>query len=118
MAKKGIPPTVGNFIAVLTSELTQYDQKVASRERHVNIYRLGHYLEAAHKVEEEVLRHASAGDQMTPEIAGIMVDAMGENFTVSYKADNFDLPPCRNVVKKLAAFLDSGKNPSLIAPKR
>lgn len=115
--KKGIPPTVGNFIAVLTSELTQYDQKVSARERHVNIYRLGHLLEAAHGVEKEILRRAKADDTMTPQIAELMVDSMAEHFTVSPKADNFDLAPCRNVLKKLAAFLDSGKNPSLVAPR-
>jgi len=115
--KKGIPPTVGNFIAVLTSELTQYDQKVSARERHVNIYRLGHLLEAAHGVEEKVLSRAAVDDEMTPEIAEVMVDAMMDHFTVSWKADNFDLAPCRNVIKKLGAFLDTGKNPSLIAPR-
>lgn len=54
MAKRGISPTVCNFQTLLVSKLTQQDQREAKRDMkyggRVNIYRIGHYLEAAQKV--------------------------------------------------------------------
>lgn len=107
---KGIPPTVGNFILVLKSKLTQYDQ----RAKGGSMYRLGHFLEAASKVEDKVLRHANSTDEMTLPIAKAMVDAMAESFSVNLR-DEFDLPPCRTVVKQINAFIQSGKLPSLVS---
>lgn len=110
---RGIPPTVGNFLAVLTSQLTQYDQKASLRERHVNIYRLGHLLGAAQRVEEEMLRRADKQAPMTPELADEMIAAMSGAFSVG-RDGQFDLAPCRNVVKQLRAFVERGKDPSLL----
>ena len=112
---KGIPPTVRNFITVLVSKLTDYDEKTSRREKRPNIYRLGHLLEAAQRVESEVLRHAQPDEEMTQEIADHMFLAMNKNFTVSGgRDDKFDLPPLRNVVKQLEAYLATKKNPSLV----
>jgi hypothetical protein len=111
MASKGIPPTVGNFVLVLKSKLTQYDQKA----KHGSPYRLGHLLNAAAKVEEEVLRHASPTDTMSEDTAVRFITAMAGAFTVNPRENKFDLAPCRNVVKQLEAFLASGKNPSLVS---
>jgi len=110
---RGIPPTVGNFLAVLTSQLTQYDQKTSLRERHVNIYRLGHLLRAAQRVEDEMLRKADKQAPMTLELADEMITTMSGAFSVG-RDGQFDLAPCRNVVKQLRAFVEKGKNPSLV----
>lgn len=108
MAKKGIPPTVSNFMAVLKSMLTQYDQKVSARERHVNIYRLGHLLEAASKVEGDLTSAgAKGGEAMTPGLAEVMFASMDRRFDLNF-------PPVKKTVKQLAAFLTNGKNPSLL----
>lgn len=107
--KKGIPPTVSNFMAVLNSMLTQYDQKMSARERHVNIYRLGNFLEAASKVNEDLISAGAKDDEvMTPEIAEAMFASMDRRFDLNF-------PPVKKVVKQLAAFLTNGKNPSLIS---
>ena len=114
MKKKGIPPTVGNFIAVLISKLTQHDQKLAGRERNVNIYRLGHLLNAAGRVEQEVLKGvASKDDVMTIELANKMISSMRTAFTTNNQG-KFDLAPCRNVAKQLKDFIEQDKNPSLL----
>ena len=110
---KGIPPTVGNFILLLTSKLTQYDQ----RDKRGSIYRLGHLLGAAQKVEDEVLQHASRTDTMNEDVAVRFITAMADAFTVNPRENKFDLAPCRNVVKQLEAFLASGKNPSLVSSR-
>lgn len=107
MATKGIPPTVNNFIAVLKSKLTQHDEKISRRERSPNIYRLGHFLEAAGKVEEDVLGAAKPGDTMTREVAEVMVRSLSRHFT-------HDFSPAKAVVKQLNEHLDAGKNPSLV----
>jgi hypothetical protein len=108
-ASKGIPPTVNNFIAMMQSMLTQYDQKVSARERFPNIYRLGHLLEAGHKVEADL---GDAGvrddDVMNGEIAAAMYEALARRFEPGF-------PPIKKVVKQISEFLATGKNPSLIA---
>ncbi|HEV3059616.1 MAG TPA: hypothetical protein VGY48_15305 [Vicinamibacterales bacterium] len=116
MAKKGIPPTVCNFQTVLTSKLTQYDQrqeKAALKRGHSHsIYALGHYLKAAEKVEADVKRAApDCNVTMTPEIASTMRTALRRHFT-----DGF--PPAQNVTKQIDAFLTTGKEPSLLGRAR
>jgi hypothetical protein len=120
---KGISPTVGNFFAVLSSLLTQYDVQTSAREAkgrhgHVNIYRLSHLLGAMHKAEDELKRHIGKFDDpavmMTPEIAGALVDILTDCFTVNHRSNEFDLPPLRKFVKQLEAFVSTGKNPTLI----
>lgn len=104
---KGIPPTVANFLLVLDSKLTQYDQRMSKKERHPNIYRLGHYLKASGNVKEAVLSIATGNELMSPGVAHEMVASMSHEFTP-------DFPPAKNVVKQLNAYLESGKQPSLI----
>lgn len=120
---KGIPPTVGNFFAVLSSLLTQYDIKESAREArgrygHVNIYRLGHLLGALHKAEDELRRAIGKFDDpavmMTEEIAGALVAILADNFTVNHRTNEFDLAPLRKFYKQLDAYVTNGKKPSLI----
>lgn len=121
MASKGIPPTVKNFIAVLISKLTQFDQKISMKERNPNIYRIGHFLEAAHKVEEDLKAVGlHGGETMTIEIADALKKILRKRFilrqdrTTFEKTDKFDLPPINTLVKQVDAYLTKGKNPSLI----
>lgn len=109
MKKSGIPPTVGNFVAVMQSLLTQYDAKVSSRERHVNIYRLGHLLEAGHKVTEDLDAAGVTDDmEMTTEIADIFDRSLSRRF-------EDDFPPVKKLIKQITEFLADGKNPTLIS---
>jgi hypothetical protein len=120
---RGISPTVGNFFAVLSSLLTQYDVQASAREArgrggHVNIYRLGHLLKAMHKAEDELKDVIGKFDDpavmMTEEIAGSLIAILTGCFTVNWKTNEFDLPPLRKFYKQLDAFVSTGKNPTLI----
>jgi hypothetical protein len=120
---KGISPTVGNFFAVLSSLLTQYDVQMAAREAkgrhgHVNIYRLGHLLGAMHKAEDGLRsvigKFTNPEVMMTAEIARQLVDILTTCFTVNWKTNEFDLPPLRKFYKQLDQFAATGKNPTLI----
>jgi hypothetical protein len=102
---KGIPPTVGNFLRVLKSKLIQFDQKLEKRQP--NAYRLSHYLGAADRVEEHVLRKSRESDMMTLEIAETFVVGLSSAFS-------YDFPPAKQLVKQLNAYLETGKNPSLV----
>ena len=116
MAKKGIPPTVCNFQTLLISKLTQQDQREAKRDMkyggRVNIYRLGHYLEAAQKVEADMQRVApDCNVTLTPEIADKMRVSLRHHFTPTF-------PVVKNVEKQIDAFLTTGKQPSLLGLAR
>ncbi len=114
MAKKGIPPTVCNFLHVLSSKLTQYDQKLAASETRrggrENIYRLGHYLEAAEKVERDV-GLPDCHVTLSPAIASTLKESLNRRFNPGF-------PPAKNVEKQIDAFLTSGKQPSLLGKSR
>lgn len=66
---------------MLTSHLTQYDQRLAKRERQPNIYRIGHFLKAADDMEKAV----KSGQDME--------SAFAESFTPS--------APMERIAKKL-----------------
>lgn len=100
--------TVRAFVAVLKSKLTQHDKKVSSRERMPNIYRLGHLLGAAQRVEATV---KGVMDQSTPEALKALEAAMDHEFERGF-------PPVNAVKKQIAAFLSSGKMPTLKEAKR
>jgi hypothetical protein len=114
MAKKGIPPTVCNFMAVLTSKLTQHDVKESAREMRrgrPNIYRLGLLLQAKEKVESDVARVApDCNVVVTPEIASTIKRSLNTRFNPGF-------PPVKNVEKQLEAFLTSGRQPSLLGSR-
>lgn len=118
---KGIPPTVKNFVAVLISKFTQFDQKISAKERNPNIYRIGLFLEAAHKVEEDLKALGlHGGETMNPEIADALKKILRKRFIVRRDrttfeyTDKFDLPPVNTLVKQVDAYLTKGKNPSLV----
>lgn len=116
MAKRGIPPTVCNFQTLLTSKLTQYDQRqekaAMKRGRSHSIYAIGHYLGAAQKVEADVKRVVpNCNVTMTPEIAIEMRSSLRNRFAPSF-------PPVANVEKQIEAFLTTGKEPSLLGGAR
>jgi hypothetical protein len=98
------PCTVHKYLMVLTSKLTQYDQKENLREMkrggRGNIYRLGHLLEASQKVEDRV---AKLKDRHDPEALSALKSAIAANFT--HDDGIFGLAPVRNVIKQI----NSGK---------
>jgi hypothetical protein len=110
----GISPTVNNFVAVMQSLLTQYDQKLSAKERNPNIYRLAHLIGAGQRVEAELADAGVSGkDTMNPDVAMKFMSALAGVFIVKLDGQ-FDLPPVRKLVKQIEEFLETGKNPSLI----
>ena len=96
--------TVGAFVWVLKSLLTQYDKRLEARQP--NIYRLGHLLEAAGKVEDDV---AAYKDRDDPEALEALKKSVSRRFIVR------DMPPAAALIKKIDQFLASGKPPRLAA---
>lgn len=80
------PCTVGKYLTVLVHEVTRYDRREEARELkrpggRVNIYRLGHLLGAAQKVEKDLEKFA-ADDVATNERARDKLKAsLGRRFT-------------------------------------
>jgi hypothetical protein len=95
-------PTIRNYLTLLTSKLTQYDQATGAREAkkgRSNIYRLGHLLKAAQGVEDRV---KDVLDDTSPEAREKFKKALEKAFILT-RDGSFDLPPLRNVAKQLAA---------------
>lgn len=112
---KGIPPLVRNFVAVMISKLTRYDQRLAAKERYPNIYRIGHYLGAAHKVEADLGDHGFKGDEIvTAENASLLKKIFRSRFTTHPITGESDFPPIKAVIKQIDDYVTKGKNPSLI----
>jgi len=96
--------TVGVFLMVLKSKLTQYDKKLSAKERMPNIYRIGHWLGASQKVQERVKASLNLD---TPEALQALNDAMDKEFTPGF-------PPVNAVKKQIEKFLTNGKMPTLL----
>lgn len=102
-------PTIENWLFVLRSKLTQYDMATSKREAargRVNIYRLGHLLGAATKVQEDLTKMLNRDD---PEALRRLRASIQKRFIVS------DMPPAKNVLKQLDAYEQTGKHPSILA---
>jgi hypothetical protein len=100
--------TVEMFLQVLTSKLTQYDQKEIKREQahggNGNIYRLGLMFEASEKVERDVAQYLKRDDA---EALGVMKASLQKHFHATY-------PPIANVLRQIDNWLTKKKKPSLI----
>jgi hypothetical protein len=82
------PCTVGKYLAILGSKLTQYDMRESAREArrgHPNIYRLGHLLDAKQKAEADV---AAVRDRYDPEALDRLRAALAERFTPNFSPVN------------------------------
>jgi len=99
--------TVGTFLLVLSSKLTQYDQRATKKDG--NIYRLSLLFAALQKAGKRV---AKLKDEDSPEALQALKDALLREFTKDLRGRP-DLPPVANVFKQIDAFLSSGKLPSL-----
>lgn len=108
--KHGVPPSTRNFLHALTSKLTQYDQKESIRWP--NMYRLGHLLEAAHKIEQDLGSRINE-DPMSRETGLKFIESMETRFTVA-RNGQLDLAPARNIVKQIKTYLEKGTKPSLV----
>ncbi len=100
--------TVKMFLHVLTSKLTQYDAKETKREQtrggQGNLYRLGHLLEAANKVEEDVKDYLDKDDEEAMEA---LRASLKKRFTPNF-------PPINTVLRQIDNWLTKKKKPSLI----
>ncbi len=94
--------TVRVFLTILTHKLTMYDKRLSTRQP--NTFRLGHFLDAASKVEKDMKRHLDSDD---PKHLEKLKAAIGKRFIVR------DMPPAKAVIKQIDAFIDKGKLPKL-----
>jgi hypothetical protein len=105
--RTGIPGTVENFIMVMSSKLTQYDQRLSKGEMKrggmPNIYRLGHFFKALDHVKTDTRSIAKSDKQADLEK---LMASLGRRFT--------DFPPRRAVLKQIDQFIATGKKPSLV----
>lgn len=101
-------PTVQTFLMVLTSKLTQQDEKDMARETkrggRGNIYRLGLLFEAQEKVEKDV---AKVLDRSDPEAMFELKRSLTTRFIP-------DFPPIRNVVRQIDSWVNDARHPSII----
>lgn len=93
--------TVDLFLMILSSELTQYDKRLQSREP--NIYRLGHFFKAADRAKE---RLKGKGDSDDPADLELLKKALTKSFAA-------DFPPVRRVIKKIDEYVEQGLEPML-----
>lgn len=103
--------TVENFLVVLTSRLTQYDQNLARREvkkGQMNIYRLGNFLRAKQIVSDEVKDVLQRED---PEALNRLKKAINKNFSWTFA-------PAKATIKQIDLFLSDGVLPTLVRGKK
>jgi hypothetical protein len=100
--------TLRAFRALASSKLTQYDERLQAKQP--NNYRLGHYFGALERAEKDVLSHYDLDDD-SPEALNAFKSALLRRSTSS--GGRSDLPPIRNVIKQIDAFLATGQLPSL-----
>lgn len=92
---------VSTFLLVLSSKLTQYDAR--EQRKHYNIYRLGHLLGAAEKVQKDMRGLESRSD---PEAMARLKASIARRFTLPFR-------PASAVIRQIDAWVTSGKKPSL-----
>jgi len=100
--------TVGVFLILLTSKITQADKAAQERSYkrpggHFNIHALPLMLEAAQKVEDRMRAYKDRDD---PEAL--------ERLKAEIKRSFNDVSPIRATIKQIDAFLATGKLPSLV----
>jgi hypothetical protein len=93
--------TVSAFLAVASSKLTQYDQRLEAKQP--NIYRMSHYLGALDKVRQDVK------DVLNDDSP----DALGR-FRASLMRQFHTLPPITATIKQIDDYLTTGKLPRLV----
>lgn len=92
--------TVGTFIEVLTSKITQWDK----RYNKSNPYALGNYLGVVQKLRTELSSVLKNDDEPSlTKLKGVMNRKFDPKF-----------PPVKATVKQIDAFLATGKKPSLV----
>lgn len=92
---------VKTFLTILRSYLTQFDQKLEKKQP--NIYRLGHYLGAADKVESAVKSHLN-------DDSGEAMEALSSALKKNFESD---FPPLKKVLKLVDEWQHDKKLPKL-----
>lgn len=98
--------TVEDFLQVLISRLTRYDQRISRREKSPNIYRMGLWLEAEERVRDDVKAYMDRDD---PEALKVLRRALAGEFNVG------DMPPVKQVLKQMDSWEQKGRTPKLAA---
>lgn len=101
-----VEPTVKGFITILVANLTQYDMVASAREAKgrgsVNIYRLGHLLEASQKMEDRL--KPILGSSSPDDLRTLKKEILGKAFLP-------DFPPAKKTAKAIDKYLADGKAP-------
>jgi hypothetical protein len=90
------------FLSVLRSKLTQYDMKLSVRQP--NMYRLGHYLAAAERVEKDM---GKSLDSTSPAALEKLRQSLHKRFEMPFA-------PASAVERQIDAYLTKGTMPSLV----
>lgn len=98
--------TVEDFLQVLISRLTRYDMQISRRESIPNIYRLGHWLQAAENVRDGVRPYLNRDD-------GEAMTALRRALNKEFHAG--DMPPVKQVLKQMDNWEQKGRTPKLAA---
>lgn len=102
---KGGAVTVGLFAGpVLSSALTQYDQR-QSKSKYHNPYALAQYFAAANSLKDE-LKAKKLDDLSTPEAFASLKGMLGYYFAETFS-------PIKKVIKQIDQYLDTGKEPNI-----
>lgn len=103
---------VKDFSLILTSLLTQYDQKESLREMkrggRPNIYRLGHLLKAAQET-EDVAKHVGIWERSDGQAIADYRYLLQQHFI--FERGQFALSPLRQLDKQMGAWVAGGKLP-------
>lgn len=94
---------VSTFFAILSSYLTQQDEKESKRERSPNIYRLGLLLQAMQGAEDKLHKYLDRDDS----------EAMDAMKAVLSRAFNPGFPPLKKILKQIDEWQTSQKLPKL-----
>jgi hypothetical protein len=90
------------FLSVLRSKLTQHDVKLSAKQP--NMYRLGHYLAAAERVEKDM---GKSLDSTSPAALEKLRQSLHKRFDMPFA-------PASAVERQIDAYLASGTMPSLV----
>jgi hypothetical protein len=93
--------TVKTFLAILSSYMTQFDQKLEKKQP--NAHRLGHYMTALNKAEAK----------LTPYLDDDSPEAMTKLKAVLHGVVDDSFPPLKKLFKQIDAWVNDKKLPTL-----
>jgi len=97
------------FLSVLRSKLTQHDMRLSAKQP--NMYRLGHYLAAAERVEKDM---GKSLDSTSPAALEKLRQSLHKRFVIRIVVDRKLIHLVSAVERQIDAYLAKGTMPSLV----